>query len=86
MLFYVEVTDLFCGELNYSYVHRFLVTAKSQLGAMQKLSRNYGLNFRMHHDYGFDSIYHITTKLTGVWITEYDNSCTIQTNCYKEEI
>lgn len=44
--FYFEMTDTFGGELNYCWLQRFVVDAKSIRGALQKLSRETGLNFR----------------------------------------
>lgn len=44
--FYFEVTDLFGGECNYCWLNRFTIKAKSLHGALIKLSRHTGLNFR----------------------------------------
>lgn len=44
--FYFEMTDTFGGELNYCWLHRFEIKAKSLRGALQKLSRETGYNFR----------------------------------------
>lgn len=44
--YYIEVTDMFGGERNYSWVTRFKVLAKSRHGALCKLSRQTGLNWR----------------------------------------
>lgn len=44
--FYFEMTDTFSGELNYCWIERFEVEAKSLRGALQKLSRVTGYNFR----------------------------------------
>ena len=51
-IFFIEVTDTFGGEANYSWVHRFKVHAKSELGAIRKVSRETGLSFRKESDYG----------------------------------
>jgi len=76
--YYVEVTDLYCGELNYSWIHRYHVKASSKLGAIRKISRLYGLNFRSYSDYDCSSgIYHSTSKLTGVYIDELDTDLSI---------
>lgn len=72
--YYLEVTDLFCGELNYSFVQRFTVESVSIRGAIAKLSRHIGLNFRCYFNGGYDAIYHSTSKLTGVYIEEYDTN------------
>lgn len=69
----VEITDLFCGQMNYSYCTRFTINAKSLLGAIQKISRKTGLNFRRQLGYGegdWTGLYHSTTKLTGVYVEE----------------
>ena len=71
--YYVEVTDLFCGELNYSWIHRYHVKASSSLGAIRKISKAYGLNFRFY----YDGVYHSTKKLTGVYMEELDTDLSI---------
>ena len=43
----IEVTDTFGGEPNYSWARRYELEAKSYLGAIQKVSRIEGLNFRL---------------------------------------
>lgn len=73
--FYAEFTDLFCGELNYSFVHRFVIFAKSELGASQMLSRELGLNFRKQYGSADDcAIYHSTSKLSGYTLEFFDNN------------
>ena len=44
--YYFELTDTFGGELNYCWVKRFKVTSKSIQGAVSKLSKLTGFNFR----------------------------------------
>lgn len=44
--YYFEMTDTFGSELNYCWLHRFIINAKSIRGALIKLSRHTGLNFR----------------------------------------
>lgn len=41
-MYFMEITDTYGGEANYSWVRRFLVKAKSQRGAITKLGRNTG--------------------------------------------
>jgi hypothetical protein len=38
-IFFVEVTDTYSGESNYSWVKRFKVHASSERGAMRKVGR-----------------------------------------------
>lgn len=61
-VFNIYLTDLFCGELNYSYVTKFKVSANTVRGAVNKLARVTGLSFRYH---GGD-VYHSTSNLTGL--------------------
>ena len=44
--FYFEMTDTYGGESNYTWVHHFEVNAKSLHGALCKLSKEVGFNFR----------------------------------------
>ncbi len=44
--FFVEMTDTFGGEANYSWVNRFLVTASSELGAIRKVTTKTGYRAR----------------------------------------
>ena len=44
--FYFEMTDTFGDELNYCWLHRFTIVAKNIRGALIKLSKKTGYNFR----------------------------------------
>jgi len=44
--FYFEMTDTFGGELNYCWLTRFAINAKNLKGALIKLSKETGYNFR----------------------------------------
>jgi hypothetical protein len=46
--YYFEMTDTYGYDANYSWVNRFKVSAKSLHGALCKLSKEVGFNFR--HD------------------------------------
>ena len=50
--FFVEVTDTFGGESNYSWVNRYMVTATTERGAMRKVSRDFGFTWRKTLDCG----------------------------------
>lgn len=68
-LFFIEVTDVYGGEANYSWVTRHVVRAKSFLGAIQWLSRNSGLNWR------FDGMrYNSASGSTCAFIDYFDES------------
>jgi len=42
-LYYIEITDTFGGEANYSWVTRHILRAKSPRGAINRLSRLSGI-------------------------------------------
>jgi hypothetical protein len=44
--FFIEITDTFGGEANYSWVTRHKVRAKSERGALIRVNRDSGLGFR----------------------------------------
>ena len=46
-IFFVEVTDTYGGESNYSWVHRFKVHATTYRGAMRKVSKHMGFNAKL---------------------------------------
>lgn len=50
-VFYFEMTDTFGHELNYCWLHRFAIEAKNLKGALIKLSRETGFNFRHNGSY-----------------------------------
>ena len=51
----LTVTDLFGGEANFSWVRRYKVTAKSHLGAIQKLAKHTGASWRRSLSDRYDS-------------------------------
>ena len=66
-LFYIEITDTFGGEANYSWLTRHVVRAKSERGAVNAVSRRSRLNWR------FDgSIYLSMSCATCMFIDMYD--------------
>lgn len=54
--YYFEVTDTFQGEANYCWLRRYKISAKSELGAIQKLARHTGLKFRKQYDTRYNAI------------------------------
>jgi len=44
--FFVEITDTFGGESNYSWVNRFIVKASTFRGAISKVSKETGYSFK----------------------------------------
>ena len=45
-LYFIEITDMYCGEANYSWVTRHVIRAKSERGAVNALSRRSGMQWR----------------------------------------
>lgn len=67
-LWFIEVTDVYCGEANYSWVTRHVVRATTQRGAVWKLSRDSGLSWR--HDYA--DRYNSKSGATCCFVNHYD--------------
>lgn len=51
-MFYVETTDTYGDEANYTWVRYYMVKAKTFLGAIRKVGREEGLSFRIDGDFG----------------------------------
>lgn len=71
--FYFEMTDTFGDELNYCWLHRFIINAKSLRGALQKLSRETGFNFKNNGSYykaarACVAAYELDYEITNDWI------------------
>jgi hypothetical protein len=47
--YYVELTDTFGDDANYSWVNRFLVTASTMRGAIRKVSKETGYPAKMDY-------------------------------------
>ena len=45
-IFYIEMTDTFGGDLNFCWVKRFKVKSSTIRGAISKVSKETGFNFR----------------------------------------
>lgn len=69
--FFVEVTDTFGGEANYSWVTRHVILAKSERGVINALARRTGLNWRAQ----YQGCYHSTSGATCAFIDAYDPMC-----------
>ena len=67
-LYYIEVTDTFGGEANYSWVTRHVIKAKSLKGAVNALSRRSGISW---HSVGCNR-YDSKSGATCFFIEEFD--------------
>ena len=56
-LYFVEMTDTYGGEANYSWVNRFLVKAASFQGAISKVTRKTGIRARLDYTTGDSARY-----------------------------
>ena len=67
--FNIEVTDTYGGEANYSWVRRYTYTAKSFLGAINKLAREYGAGWAKDYDTGDMARYNLTGSCVCAFVT-----------------
>lgn len=51
-IFFIEVTDTFGGDANYSWANRYLVHAVSANGAIKKLARHSGAGWKKEYSTG----------------------------------
>lgn len=61
-VFYVILTDMFCGELNYGSVSRYAVMATTERGAAWVMSRYLGIGYRCQ----YEGVWHSETKLSAL--------------------
>ena len=69
MLYYIEVTDTFGGDANYSWVTRHIIKAKTHRGAVNRFSR---LSDMSWHGVGCDR-YDSKSGATCFFIDEFDH-------------
>ena len=84
--FFVEITDTFGGEPNYSYVVRHKVVAKSPRGAITKINRVGGVRFKREYDYGEFSRYNSESGSTCAFIEHWDEPLHSGLNNVKTEL
>lgn len=72
-LFFIEITDTFGGEANYSWVTRHIIKAKSERGAVCALSRRSGISWRAVGCERYDSKSGATCAFIREYDPEYDN-------------
>ena len=66
-LFFIEVTDCYGGEANYSWVTRHVIRAKSARGAIGALARRSGIHWK-NDGYRYLS----TSGATCAFVDDYD--------------
>lgn len=72
--YYIEVTDTFSGEANYSWVTRHIINANSMLGAVQRFSRMSSMSWHCTSDFGDQRRYDSNSSTTCYFIELYDES------------
>ena len=70
--YFVEITDTFGGDANYSWVTRHKIHANTIRGAVNKLSRDSGMTWRINSNYGDMLRYDSKSGATCFFISEYD--------------
>lgn len=74
-MYKIEITDTYGGDASFSWIRRYLVSAKSERGAVQKMAREYGAGWR------FDGIrYNLSDTCVCMFVdyvdaAEADNFC-----------
>lgn len=74
MLFFIEITDTYGGEANYSWVTRHCVKATSPRGAMRRIGKDSGLNWRCVGDYGDAQRWDSTSGATCAFVAEWEDA------------
>lgn len=72
-IFYIEITDCYAGEPNYSWVTRHIIRASSYKGAVNKFSRLSGMQWRYRYGDTCDGVmYKSKSDATCYFMREYD--------------
>ena len=74
-IYYVELTDTFAGEANYSWVSRFKVHASSVMGAIRKVSKEAGFQGRLVKDFDAGDLvrYNVRGAALCLFVTPYED-------------
>ena len=72
--YFIEMTDTFSGEANYCWVNRFLVAAKSPLGAIRKVTRRTGYYARKAYSTGEQSRYDANNACVCYFVEQADGN------------
>lgn len=71
--YYFEITDTFNGEANYCWVNHLKITAKSLHGALIKLSKHTGFNFRLYDNFCFHKRYNAKNETVCAFLIGIDD-------------
>lgn len=72
-IYFVELTDTFGGEANYSWVRRFKIHANSERGALVKVSKHIGAQGKLRKQYELGDVirYDITGAAVCLFLSGY---------------
>ena len=70
--YFIEVTDTFGGDANYSWATRHLIKGKTARGAVNRFSRLSGMSWRCVGNYGDQSRYDSKSGATCFFIEQWD--------------
>lgn len=73
-VYFIEVTDTFSGESNYSWTTRHKIHANTIRGAVNKFSKYSGVAWRINSNYGDMMRYDSKSGATCFFISEYDDA------------
>lgn len=73
MYYFVEITDTFGGEANFSWVTRHKVRASSVRGAVWRVSRDSGMSWRKAYDTGAMARYDSKSGATCLFVSEWSD-------------
>ena len=71
-IYVIEMTDTFGGDPNYCWVRRYKTESVSIVGAVTKLSKHYGRNFRRDYCDEFSARYNAVGASICVFVEEVD--------------
>lgn len=71
--FFVEITDTFAGDANYSWVTRHKVKAQTIRGAIIRVNRDSGLGFHKVSDFGDSVRYDSKSGAICAFVEHWDN-------------
>lgn len=84
-MYYVEMTDTYGGELNYSWVKRYIVKAETLKACMRKISMETGYNARYQWRMGDeDAMYKVQGACIGYSVRYLSESDSEEVSTYKE--
>lgn len=73
-VYFAEITDTFGGDANYSWVTRHKIHANTMRGAVNKLSKDSGMQWQVNANYGDMMRYDSKSGATCFFISLFDEA------------